>query len=1629
MRICRELRQRHMHQYQTLQEATSCHIPSLSTLAFFLAPMMCILLFCLFPIGAAQPQEACTLTLPVYEGQHVSLTADPSGDGYDYDWTPDAGINPEAGTDPWVFSFIAPAAATSKDYKITLYLGPPGAPEACKDTCLITITVLPRASLGNYVWEDLNYNGIQDAGEPGVAGVTVNLLKADGTSTGLSTTTNTNGEYSFTGLIPGDYIVEFDPATLPTGYFFTTPNQGSDDSIDSDADTSTGRTASTTLDPGETDYTWDAGVYRLASLGDYVWLDSNNNGIQDSGEPGIGSVTVELYDSAGAFLKSTTTDASGLYHFIDLLPGDYKVKFVLPPCYFFTTKDQGTDDATDSDADTSSGETIFTTLISGEIDNTWDAGLIAYDAKIAVDKTADKTQANVGETITYTFTVTNTGNVPLADVAIDDNKVQGITGPAAGEDANSDGKLDLTETWTFTGTYVVQLADICGDIVNTATAKATDPCDPAKFVVSAPDSVTVNALHTASLAVDKTADKTQANVGETITYTFTVTNTGNVPLAGITIDDNKVQGITGPAAGEDTNGDGKLDTTETWTFTGTYVVQLADICGDIVNTATAKATDPCNPEGKIASPPDSVTVNVLHTASLALEKTADKTEANLGNTITYTFTVTNTGDVPLDGVTIEDNKVQGITGPAGDANNDGKLDTTETWTYTGTYLVQLADICSDIVNKAKASAADPCNPEARIESQEDSITVKSQYTASLALEKTADKTEAYLGDTITYTFTVTNTGDIPLAGVAIDDDKVQDITGPVGDENNDGKLDTTETWTYTGTYVADTCEDVVNTARASATNPCDPELRIESLPDSITVDIFCECLKLTKTALNETVERGQDIYYNIELCVDKCKFDQVILRDVLPDDVQLISVDPPASLSGNTLTWDLGNPYDRCVNAVVVVRVPIVNMSYDMEQGVQGEGFVNVHNDYDTHHEPKSITNCAYAEAYVYAANPAANLEANPAANLKLMESVSSCASSRVVDPGTELKRREFGSGTYASEELTRVRMENKSIQSATSLSASHKPTTFSLPGGSSITYGSKWTEKSKGINYATGATMNEEYTFANKIDKERVVDLDKNGSTMKTDVSFTGTGHIGVLKKEEPDSHPKVKPTYEATEDYTGSFQVNEIVDEYGSNVRSDKSVTGYGYAAVDKRVSNNQRTYESGTGSYSSDEKIETASNYIAKDINLVYGPTNYSYSPSFATNQNIKWSEGMWSKSGVLAGGTILAALPTSGCGGEAPANTSAPATYISERYSSLNYLDKETVAAGLNEMKTNASFSGMADFRAKAKYGNKIGEIDNEERYVGDYDITRKVQLTGVSKYGRPHITVTKEGNMTTRFFNKTMANVAEYTITIVNDGNIALAPINIRDIFPPGTEYIYSSIRPDSYSNAEANWSLMNLGVGNSIQLELTLNVTKYAPANLVNRVMVCGINGDEGCVSGSAYFVLESGDLTCCPPEVVLDKMAEIDATDPTLIHYTIVVQNNANSTVAATLTDMLPIGLNYMSATNQPDIQNGQFLQWIIPALEPGDVTTIEYQARASMDGTYVNEVHMDATAVDGTGYDTEDAAARVYIGSTGVPPKTTRYGGWQVPEWNMTSPDQGITVSLSPDEDSAAEFPTMYG
>ena len=243
-------------------------------------------------------------------------------------------------------------------------------------------------SLGDFVWNDTNANGIQDAGEPGIRGVTVELMDCKGKVL-ATTTTDANGLYLFSGLNPGDYNVHF---VMPAGYVFSPADQGADDAKDSDANPTTGQTLCTTLVPGENDLTWDAGLYQSASLGDFVWNDTNANGIQDAGEPGIPGVTVELMDCKGKVLATTTTDAHGLYVFSGLNPGDYNVHFVMPAGYVFSPRDQGTDDAKDSDANPATGQTLCTTLVSGENDLTWDAGL--YQSASLGDFVWNDTNAN-----------------------------------------------------------------------------------------------------------------------------------------------------------------------------------------------------------------------------------------------------------------------------------------------------------------------------------------------------------------------------------------------------------------------------------------------------------------------------------------------------------------------------------------------------------------------------------------------------------------------------------------------------------------------------------------------------------------------------------------------------------------------------------------------------------------------------------------------------------------------------------------------------------------------------------------------------------------------------------------------------------------------------------------------------------------------------------------------------------------------------------------------------------------------------------------------------------------------------------------------------------------------------------
>ncbi|MGB3731998.1 SdrD B-like domain-containing protein [Microbacterium sp.] len=240
---------------------------------------------------------------------------------------------------------------------------------------------VPLVSIGDYVWIDQDGDGIQDAGEPPVPGATVNLLAPDGTVLD-TTTTDANGYYAF-GSLPAltDYIVEFPTSVNVNGtnVTLTTPGAGGDRGADSNPAVATGRAPVTTpatgvnsTEPGEADDpTIDAGyIVPPVSIGDYVWIDADRDGVQDAGEKPVPGATVRLLTPGGTEVATTTTDADGYYAFTDLAPGtDYIVEFpnavvVDGVNYSLTTPTQG-DATTDSNPAVDTGRASVTTPLNG----------------------------------------------------------------------------------------------------------------------------------------------------------------------------------------------------------------------------------------------------------------------------------------------------------------------------------------------------------------------------------------------------------------------------------------------------------------------------------------------------------------------------------------------------------------------------------------------------------------------------------------------------------------------------------------------------------------------------------------------------------------------------------------------------------------------------------------------------------------------------------------------------------------------------------------------------------------------------------------------------------------------------------------------------------------------------------------------------------------------------------------------------------------------------------------------------------------------------------------------------------------------------------------------------------------
>jgi uncharacterized repeat protein (TIGR01451 family) len=309
------------------------------------------------------------------------------------------------------------------------------------------------------------------------------------------------------------------------------------------------------------------------------------------------------------------------------------------------------------------------------------------------------TVGEAGEVITYTFHVTNTGNVTVTDVTVTDpmSGLSAITCPT--------GALAPNDSVDCTATYTVTQADInAGSITNTATATATPP--PGVTPPDPPSSTaTVPVTQSPAVTMVKTANPaTVSAAGQVVTYTFHVTNTGNVHLTDIVVDETAFSGTGIPPVV--TCPPGPLAPTASVDCTATYTVTQADIdAGSVTNTATATATPPPGVTPPPVSPPSSATVSAPAAPALTILKTATPTVVTVaGQVVTYSFAVTNTGNVTMTDVTVTDT----MPGLSSISCPTTTLAPGASMTCTATYTTTQADIDrGSITNAATAVGVQP----------------------------------------------------------------------------------------------------------------------------------------------------------------------------------------------------------------------------------------------------------------------------------------------------------------------------------------------------------------------------------------------------------------------------------------------------------------------------------------------------------------------------------------------------------------------------------------------------------------------------------------------------------------------------------------------------------------------------------------------------------------------------------------------------------------------------------------------------------------------------------------------------------------------------------------------------------
>lgn len=605
------------------------------------------------------------------------------------------------------------------------------------------------ASIGDTIWLDLNGDGTQDANEPGLADIQIELtLPGGGTRT---TTTGPNGNYTFDDLVPGIYTVSVVVATLPTGVLQT---------YDPDATADHQHTVTIASDSQYTEA--DFGYQGNASLGDLVWLDSDGDGVRDLGaEVGIPGVVLTLTMASGWEI-TTTTSAGGLYAFGGLISGTYTVTVdtnTLPVGSVLTTANQP-----------------FTYALSDGED---------YElADFGYQRQAEVTGHIFEDTNGNTVQDSGEPNLPNVTVVITDSL--GLT-QSVTTDANGD----------YTATVPVDSVTAPTDTVTVDVDETTLPTGVVQTAGTDPESVEVTAGTTADAGDD--GYQIQGLVEGTV-YEDTNLNGaydgGDLPLSGV---DVVITDSNGDTYTVTTNGAGYFSQVVP---AGSTAVNVADDDVAAINSNLMIENGFTDPTSVNVPGGDVGTTNFPYVEPLTIDKDVTTPNVIAGEQVSYEIVLRNNGGLALTNVTISDalpvsftysshvvtalgasrtattNPTVGDTAPtwgawtinAGGALTIALTADVDSGVAAGTYD-NTASANSDqtaVVNDDGTAAQDPNTPLAEDPENDEDVTITTQ--ADLAVTKIDDPDPVVAGGVLTYTIQVVNNGPSDAQDVVVSDD-------------------------------------------------------------------------------------------------------------------------------------------------------------------------------------------------------------------------------------------------------------------------------------------------------------------------------------------------------------------------------------------------------------------------------------------------------------------------------------------------------------------------------------------------------------------------------------------------------------------------------------------------------------------------------------------------------------------------------------------------------------------------------------------------------------------------------------------------------------------------------------------